>query len=226
MSENIEIKEPVNKFKKFLIDFLDVIAFLVFIGWLFLFIKVFILSVVVVKWHSMLPNYNEGNILFVDKFYWKYFDGIKRWDVVVVMPPSSNVSYLKRVIWLPGDTITIKSGNVYLCKNDWNLYTWNDIISTSEFKKDGLICKELKENYIRWKTVNLKWFNEKIVTRAKCGIDTFKLYTWQYLVFWDDRMYSTDSRCCFKWVCLWKNDIYYITKDEILWRVLNNYFKK
>jgi len=227
MSNKIQIKEPENKFKKFLIDFIDIIAFIVFIGGIFLFIKVFLVSIVAVKWNSMLPNYHNWDILFVDKFYWKWKNNLKRWDVLVAMPPSSDVSYLKRLIWLPWETIEIHNKWVYLCKTEdyWKTYKNNDIIKENSYKDGKLICRRLKEKYIRWKFVNLKWFNEPIITEAKCGISKFTLWSGQYLVFWDDRMYSTDSRCCFKWACIWKKDIYYITKDEILWRVLNEYFK-
>ena len=217
----IEVREPKSLLKKVLIDLVDIIAFLVFIIWVFLFVKVFIVAPVVVKWHSMLPNYHPGNYVFVDKIFWKLDWWIKRWDVVVVMPPSSNVSFLKRVVGLPGETIEIKSGYVYLCKtkSGWEKYNWNDYYKNVEYKDWKLICKRLKESYIAGKTVNLYWYPEKIITTAKCGISKFVLKTGQYLVFWDDRMYSTDSRCCFRGFCDGTGDTYYITKNEILWRV-------
>ena len=222
MSE-IEIKEPKSWFKKILLDMTDIWAFLVFIIWIFLFVKVFIVAPVVVKWHSMLPNYHPGNYIFVDKIFWKLDGGIKRWDVVVVMPPSSNVSFLKRVVGLPGETIEIKSGYVYLCKTQqsWNTYKWNDYFPDQKYKDWNLICKRLKEEYIAWKTVNLYGYPEKITTQPKCGISKFVLKTGQYLVFGDDRMYSTDSRCCFRGFCDGTGDTYYITKNEILGRVWN-----
>lgn len=219
--EKIEIQEPENIFKKILLDIVDIIAFLVFIIWLFLAIKIFVIAPVVVKWHSMLPNYNQWNYIFIDKFYYKLKWWIKRWNVVVVMPEQSNVSFLKRVVGLPHDTIEIASWNTYLCKTEkkWKEYKNNDVFEDKKFNDKKLICKELKEPYIKWKTVNLKWFPEKITTTAKCWISKFTLWSWQYLVFGDDRMYSTDSRCCFRGFCSWKDDIYYITKNEILWKV-------
>lgn len=219
--EKIEIQEPENIFKKILLDIVDIIAFLVFIIGLFLAIKIFVIAPVVVKWHSMLPNYNQWNYIFIDKFYYKLKWWIKRWDVVVVMPEQSNVSFLKRVIGLPHETIEIASWNTYLCKTEkkWKEYKNNDVFEDKKFNDKKLICKELKEPYIKWKTVNLKWFPEKITTTAKCWINKFTLWSWQYLVFGDDRMYSTDSRCCFRGFCSWKDDIYYITKNEILWKV-------
>lgn len=219
--DTIRIHEPWNKLQKFFLDVLDIIAFLVFIVWLFLVIKVFIIAPVMVQWHSMLPNYKPKNYIFIDKFYYKLHGWIKRWDVVVVMPPSSSVSFLKRVVWLPHETIEIKSWYVYLCKNknDWDKYTVNDVYENKKYKDGNLICKQLKESYIAWKTVNLHWYPEKIYTEAKCGINKFILWTWQYLVFWDDRMYSTDSRCCFVGYCSWTWSRYYIKKDEIIWKV-------
>ena len=217
----IKISEPQSLIKKIFIDIVDVLAFLVFIIGVFLFVKVFIVSPVVVKWHSMLPNYHPGNYIFVDKFFRKLDGGIKRGDVVVVMPPSSNVSFLKRVVWLPWETIEIKSWYVFLCKTKsaWTKYKWNDYYPDYKYTDWKLICKRLKEPYIAWKTVNLYGYPEKIVTTAKCWISKFVLKTGQYLVFWDDRMYSTDSRCCFRWFCDGTGDTYYITSWEILWRV-------
>jgi hypothetical protein len=49
MQEQIVVKEPQGKLKKFLYDVLDILAFLVFIFGVFLFIKVFIVAPVVVK---------------------------------------------------------------------------------------------------------------------------------------------------------------------------------
>ena len=225
-TEEITIKEKGSFFKRFIYGFFDFTAFLVFIFGLFLFIKVFIIAPVVVKWHSMLPNYHPWEYIFIDKFYRKLDGGIKRWNVVVVMPPNSNVSFLKRVVWLPWETIELKSWSVFVCKtaDKWKLYTWNDINSSVKYNDGKLICKLLKEPYIAWKTVNLYGYDEKIVTTAKCWISKFKLWTWQYLVFGDDRMYSTDSRCCFRGFCTWTGDTYYITSKEILWKVWGFHF--
>ncbi len=221
MNENLEIKEPESKFKKFLIDVVDIIAFLVFIIWIFLTIKLFIIAPVVVKWHSMEPNFHPWEYIFIDKFFRKLTGGIKRWNVVVVMPEQANVSYLKRVIWLPWETIEIKSWAVFLCKtkDSWLKYTWKDVRANISYKDWKLNCEEIKEPYIEWKTVNIIWYPQKIITTPKCGISKFTLWSWQYLVFGDDRMYSTDSRCCFRGFCTGKHDIYYITKNEILGRV-------
>lgn len=219
--ETVKINAPWSKLKKILIDIIDIIAFLVFIIWLFLSIKLFVVAPVIVQWHSMLPNYKPWNYIFIDKFYYKLNGWIKRWDVVVIMPKNSSVSFLKRVVWLPWEIIEIKSWNVFTCKTkeQWLSYNIDDVYNNKSYKDENLICKQIKEPYIDWKTVNLNWYPEHIVTKAKCWVSKFVLKKWQYLVFWDDRMYSTDSRCCFSLSCKWNNSTYYISKDKILGKV-------
>ena len=82
---------------------------------------------------SMKPNLLVGDFLFVSKFaygYSKYsfpygrylpFSGrllyspVKRGDVAVFKYPRDNkTDYIKRVIGLPGDTIQIKNGQVFV----------------------------------------------------------------------------------------------------------------
>lgn len=223
--ENIVIYEPESKIKKFFIDVLDIIAFVIFIIGVFIFLKVFVVAVVNVDGESMLPNYKNGEFIMLDKVSRKLWGDIKRADVVVAMPPTSNVSYLKRIIGLPGETVEITGGKVYICKTkqEWEKYQWTDVRENKKFKDKNLVCKQLIEPYIEGKTVNKRWFEEKIVTEAKCEVNKFKLYSGQYLVLGDDRMYSLDSRCCFMWTCKW-NAKYYLTKDEILGKIID--FKK
>lgn len=221
MEKTLEINEPQSLWKKILIDFIDIVAFLVFVVWLFFALKVFVIAPVIVKWHSMLPNYKPWEYVFIDKFYYKFTKWIKRWDVVVVMPETANLSFLKRVVWMPWETITISSWNIYLCKSSKKResYSWKDIKTKSRYNVWAEICKQIKEPYISWKFVNIKWYNEPIKTDASCWIERFVLWTWDYLVLGDDRMYSTDSRCCFVWFCPKSWSRYSITNSEILGRV-------
>lgn len=60
----------------------------------------------------MEPTLFNGDQLIVEKFSY-YFHDPERYDVIV-FPFSENVSYIKRIIGLPGDIIQIKNGVVYL----------------------------------------------------------------------------------------------------------------
>lgn len=65
---------------------------------------------------SMEPNLHNTELILVDK--WSYlFHAPARGDVIVfVAPPSAeptgNVDYIKRIIGIPGDTITIRNTSV------------------------------------------------------------------------------------------------------------------
>lgn len=76
--------------------------------------------VVEARWipsESMQPTFEVGDKLFVDKLSYR-FTGFQRGDIVVFdAPPATNLgdeALIKRVIGLPGDTIKIESGIVYV----------------------------------------------------------------------------------------------------------------
>jgi signal peptidase I, bacterial type len=65
-----------------------------------------------VEGSSMEPTLYNGDQLIVEKFSY-YFHDPERYDVIV-FPFSENVSYIKRIIGVPGDIIQIKNGVIYL----------------------------------------------------------------------------------------------------------------
>ncbi len=60
--------------------------------------------------HSMEPNLHDKELILVDK--WTYlFHAPARGDVIVfVAPPAPSEDYVKRIIGIPGDVITINNG--------------------------------------------------------------------------------------------------------------------
>ena len=62
--------------------------------------------------HSMEPSLHNGELILVDK--WSYlFRAPSRGDVIVfVAPPQPSQDYIKRVIGVPGDVITIRNTTV------------------------------------------------------------------------------------------------------------------
>ncbi len=75
---------------------------------------VFLYQPVKVEGTSMLPHLADEERIFVNKFLYN-FDAIDRGDVVVFkFPIDPSKSYIKRVVGLPGDTVEIVDGEVYL----------------------------------------------------------------------------------------------------------------
>lgn len=64
---------------------------------------------------SMAPTLENGEKILVNRFIYKLFDP-KQNDLVVFLPNGNEKShyYIKRVIGVPGDTVQIKDGAVYV----------------------------------------------------------------------------------------------------------------
>ena len=65
--------------------------------------------------HSMEPTLENDDSLLVDKVSY-CFGQPKRYDVIVFEPAIANVSkyYVKRIIGLPGETVQVVDGEVYI----------------------------------------------------------------------------------------------------------------
>ena len=58
---------------------------------------------------SMYPTLHNGDRMILSKI-----GDINRFDVVVLKAPDENVEYIKRVIGMPGDTLEMKQGVLYI----------------------------------------------------------------------------------------------------------------
>lgn len=78
-------------------------------------LRTFVVQPYQVHLHSMIPTLEEGDMILVSKLSYK-LGSPGRQDVVVFLPPvqGAEKDYVKRVIGLPGDTLDIKDGKVYI----------------------------------------------------------------------------------------------------------------
>lgn len=74
----------------------------------------FVFQVSVVQGHSMDPSLEPGDKLVVDKLS-RHFMAPGRFDIVVFSCPGSlDRDYVKRVVGLPGETMELRAGDLYV----------------------------------------------------------------------------------------------------------------
>src|SRR5213083_46411 len=77
-------------------------------------IVVFLYQPVKVEGTSMQPELVDQERIFVNKFVY-HFEEIHRGDIVVFWyPKDPSKSFIKRVIGIPGDIVSVKNGRVYV----------------------------------------------------------------------------------------------------------------
>ena len=78
------------------------------------FVYLFFFHLSVVRGSSMAPGIEDGDRILIEP--WSYLWGdVERGDIVVLRYPlDPSVDYIKRVVGLPGDTITMADGHVWV----------------------------------------------------------------------------------------------------------------
>ena len=77
-------------------------------------IIIFLYQPVKVEGTSMAPLLSDQERIFINKFVYK-FEPIERGDVVVFWYPlDRSKSFIKRVVGLPGETVEIRNGRLYV----------------------------------------------------------------------------------------------------------------
>lgn len=107
-------QEPVSK-KKNLREF---ITSLVIIAVIVVPVRMFIVSPFIVNGTSMDPTFATNDYLIVDKLSYR-LQNPERGDVVIFrFPNDPHFFFIKRIIGLPGETITISGGTVSITSED------------------------------------------------------------------------------------------------------------
>lgn len=139
-------------------------------------IRTFLFSPFEVEGMSMVPALHDNEYIIINKI--GYIVGEpKRGDVVVFHPPedgeqASAKYYVKRIIGLPGDEVTIRGGKVYLARNRKEI--------------------ALEEPYLDAKNRD-HTFRAPVGTGDGTG-ENFAVPEGHYFLLGDNRMGSLDSR--------------------------------
>ena len=96
---------------------LEIVETLVLTLVIYLVIHNFVAQPFEVQQESMMPTVNPGEYVLIDKISPRFND-YERGDIVVFQPPAGfgqgGVPFIKRVIGLPGDTVSLENGRVFV----------------------------------------------------------------------------------------------------------------
>ena len=106
----------------------DFIVYLIAVALIAMTIRTFLAEPVRVDGRSMYPNLQDREIMLVEKVSYMFSEP-RRGDIVICYYPGYTDSCVKRVIGLPGETVTILNGKIYIDGEllDESAY-WNDLI--------------------------------------------------------------------------------------------------
>lgn len=134
-----KVDEPSfgTKFKDSLVE---LIQFVAIVASILMIIRVFIAEPHKVSGHSSVPNFQDGDYIITNKLAVRFSTLVRGEDVIVKNPrnPEKDV-FIKRIIGLPGETLKISGGHVYINgKLLEEPYLTPDVQTAGEgFLKDG-----------------------------------------------------------------------------------------
>src|SRR3989344_4782150 len=81
-------------------------------------VRFFIAQPFIVRGASMEPNFSDGEYLVIDELSYRFYEP-ERGDVVVFRyPHDPKQFFIKRIIGLPLETVSIKEGRVFIRNKD------------------------------------------------------------------------------------------------------------
>lgn len=100
----------LKRLGKFFLDMAEVVFFAIGI---FFFVYLLVMRPHKISGESMMPNYPDSEYLLTEKVSY-YKNDPKRGDVVVFKPPVSEDEFIKRVIALPGETVSVTNCRIFV----------------------------------------------------------------------------------------------------------------
>lgn len=167
--------------KLVIFEILDMVLEMSLMFILFLSIYTFVASPFVVSGQSMDNTFQDQEFIIVNRLVYNSFIGNPdRGDVIVFHPPTPTKEYyIKRIIGIPGDTISFKNNNVYL----------NGKLLNEPYTK---CVSQYTANDLNEKYRGLCDYKDKSVEGH-----SFQVPEGYYFAMGDNRNRSSDSRSCF-----------------------------
>ena len=153
--------------KEVLIFLLDSLKILLIALAIVIPIRMLLFQPFMVRGSSMEPNYHSSDYLIIDELSYRLRDPQRGEVIVFQYPLNPSYRYIKRIIGLPGETITIKDGEVSISRADGEPQKIDETMYLSEKTMEAF----------------------KVVNYGPLTLDNN-----DYFVMGDNRMNSSDSR--------------------------------
>jgi signal peptidase I len=128
-----------NNLRHLWLLFLELVQVVVMSLAVFVVVYIFVFQPNKVQGTSMVPNFQHNEFLLTDKVTYRWSRDPLPGDVVVFHSPNNDKDFIKRIIAVPGDSVRVESGQVYI--NDQlieELYLPTDVkTSAGVFLREG-----------------------------------------------------------------------------------------
>lgn len=182
MRDAVKNKYNINMLHRMGEFFLDILEVVVFAIAIFLFVYLLIMQPHKIKGTSMEPNFPDREFLLTDKLSYRFREP-KRGEVVVFDAPGTNGDeFIKRIIGLPNEKVSIKANQIYINGNPLNeIY-----ISKSVQTKGGVFLEEGKEVIVPLNTYFVLGDNREASSDSRSWgfVDKSKINGRAWLVYW------------------------------------------
>ena len=97
----------------------------------------------------MLNTIHEGDRIIASRLAYDFNDP-ERYDIIIFrFPDNEDEFFVKRIIGLPGETVNIKDGIVYVTKEDGKTIQLDDSFVTIRCLRTAILCSVIIETTLR-----------------------------------------------------------------------------
>jgi len=134
LTQTEKISSVLGSIGKFILSFLETVVVALVIS---VVLYLFIMTPHEVVGNSMHPTYKNGEMLMANKVLYKFKEPTR--GDVIIFKYSDTQDFIKRIIGLPGETVMLKDGKLYI---NGNLLDESTYLSSSIYTNGGDYLKE------------------------------------------------------------------------------------
>lgn len=141
MDRNIRLYDEPSRAKKVVIEGIVLLVILVIAAGLAFLLVHFCTDQIKMPGKSMQETLEEGDLLLINTVAYK-LGNPRRGDVIVYQAEDTGAFSVKRVVGLPGDTVQIKEGKLYVNNTEYAETTKVDLMQSSGLASEAIVIPE------------------------------------------------------------------------------------